>query len=253
MPDLLAQSLALPGLWALVGTVFVAGIVYGFAGFGAALVFMPLGSALLPIEVAVAAFAVSALSSFVTVVPRAWSLVDKGGVAVMVFCAAISASLGLWVLRVADLTALRWAVIAVTAVTLIALVAGWRYRTRPTLATRSAVGFATGFVGGATGLLGPVMVLFQLAGSDSIATSRATALVFLTVTSLLLLPLMAIQGMLTPPAVALGLIFLLPYGAGTRLGAALFQPGLERFYRIVAYFVILAALVLGLPLWDQGI
>ncbi|SNR27074.1 sulfite exporter TauE/SafE family protein [Puniceibacterium sediminis] len=250
MPDLLAQTLAMPGLWALIGTVFIAGVVYGFAGFGAALIFMPLASSVMSMEVAVAAFAVSALSSFVTVVPRAWGQVNRRGVAVMVVCATLSASLGLWILRVTDLTVLRWGVIGVTSATLLALVAGWRYATTPTLATRSAIGFATGFVGGATGLLGPVMVLFQLAGRDSVTTSRATSLVFLTVTSLLLLPLMAIQGLLTPPAVVLGLILLLPYGTGARLGARLFHPGLEKFYRTVAYGIIFLAILLGLPLWD---
>ena len=35
MPDLLAEALALPGLWPLIAITFVAGIVYGFAGFGA--------------------------------------------------------------------------------------------------------------------------------------------------------------------------------------------------------------------------
>ncbi|WP_372835734.1 sulfite exporter TauE/SafE family protein [Puniceibacterium confluentis] len=250
MPDLLAQTLALPGLWALVTTVFVAGAVYGFAGFGAALIFMPVASTLVPFEVAVAAFAISAVSSLVTVLPRAWGQVDRRGVAVMIVCATLSASLGLWVLRVSDLIVLRWTVIAVTASTLLALCAGWRYATPPTVAARSAIGFATGFVGGATGLLGPVMVLFQLAGRDSVATSRATALVFLTLTSLLLVPLMAMQGLLTLPAVVLGLILLLPYGAGARLGAVLFRPGLERFYRSVAYFIILVAIILGLPVWD---
>ncbi len=166
MPDLLAQTLALPGFWALVPTIFIAGVVYGFAGFGAALVFMPVASALVPIEVAVAAFAVSATSSFFTVVPRAWGQVNRSGVTVMVVCATLSASLGLWVLRITDLTVLRWAVIAVTATTLLALIAGWRYAAPPTFAARSAIGLATGFVGGATGLLGPVMVLFQLAGRD---------------------------------------------------------------------------------------
>ncbi|PIL13674.1 hypothetical protein P775_27310 [Puniceibacterium antarcticum] len=250
MPDLLAQTLAMPGLWALIGVVFVAGVVYGFAGFGSALVYMPLAASLMPMKVAVAAFAISALSSFFTVVPRAWGQVNRRAVGVMVVCATLSASLGLWVLRVADLTLLRWGVVSVTALTLLALVAGWRYATAPTLAGRSAIGLATGFVGGATGLLGPVMVLFQLAGQEPVATSRATTLVFLTVTSLLLLPLMAFQGLLTLPAVALGLVLLLPYGAGTHLGAYLFRPGLEKFYRTVAYVIILLAVLLGLPVWD---
>jgi len=252
MPDLLAEALALPGLGLLIGTVFISGIVYGFAGFGAAMVVMPVAARLLPIEVAVAAFNVSALSSLVTVVPRALGQVERRGVSVMILTATITVSLGIWVLRHVDVTLLRWAVVGVCTVTLLALMAGWRTRLAPTLRLRALVGGASGFVGGATGLMGPVMVLFQLAGCDSVAQSRATAVVFLTLTSLLLLPLMAVQGALTGAAVALGLVLLVPYGIGTAIGQWLFQPKLERLYRTVAYAIIAMAILSGLPLWDRG-
>ncbi len=250
MPDLAAlmPQVSGPGLAVLGAVTLLAGIVYGFAGFGAALIFMPVASAILPVEAAVAAFAVSAAVSLVTVVPRAWAQVDRGAVAVLIASATLSASLGLWILRTTDVTAMRWAVLAVTAVTLAALVSGWRYRAVPTTATRGAVGLATGMVGGATGLLGPVMVLFQLAGRDSVARSRATALVFLTVTSILLLPLMALQGMLTRGAVMLGAMLLVPYGIGTLVGQRLFDPVREVLYRRVAYAMIGAAILLGLPI-----
>jgi uncharacterized protein len=117
-------------------------------------------------------------------------------------------------------------------------------------ATRISIGLATGFVGGVSGLLGPIMVLFQLAGRDSIATTRATTVVFLTVTSLLLLPLMYFQGILSVAAVALGLVLLIPYGMGALIGQALFRPERERFYRAVAYVIIALATVAGLPIWD---
>ncbi|WP_047995251.1 sulfite exporter TauE/SafE family protein [Puniceibacterium sp. IMCC21224] len=250
MPDLMVQSLAIPGLPWLAIVVFAAGLVYGFVGFGAALIYMPFATRLLPMEVAVAAFSVSALSSLFTVLPRAWPQVERRGVALMVVCATFSASAGIWVLRTADIDLLRWGVVGITGITLAALIGGWRYRTVPRARTRAAVGLATGFVGGSTGLMGPVMVLFQLAGSDSVATSRATALVFLTITSLLLLPLLAIQGLLTGSALWLGLIMLVPYGLGTRVGQALFQPEREALYCTAAYVLIGVSIVFGLPIWD---
>lgn len=251
MPEALDQLLALPGLvWIVLGT-FVAGVVYGFAGFGAALIIMPVATAFVPVELAVAGFAVASLSSLFTVVPPAWPLVDRRGIAVLIGTAVLSSSAGIWVLRHADLTVLRWAVVGVTALTLAALLAGWRYRTAPTDGARAAVGLAAGFLGGSTGLLGPVMVLFQLAGRDSIATSRATATVFLTVTTALLLPLMALQGILTATALSLGALLFLPYGIGTRVGKRFFQPERERLYRNVAYLIIAVAIMVGLPIWNQ--
>ncbi len=246
----LTEALALPGLGWVLAVTFVAGVVYGFAGFGAALIFMPVATVFLVPSVAVAAFSVSALASLVTVVPRAWGQADRRAVAVMIGAAVLTAPLGLYILRTSEIDVLRWTVAAVVTLTLIALMTGWRYQTRPTPPVRGAIGAATGFVGGATGLLGPIMVLFQLGGQDSVAMSRANALVFLTLTSLLLLPLMALQGLLTLPAVWIGLVLLIPYGVGARVGQGLFTPGREHLYRRAAYGIIAAAVVLGLPIWE---
>lgn len=250
MPDILAQTLAMPGLGWIVAITFVAGIVYGFAGFGAALVFMPVTTAFVPVEVAVAAFSVSALASLVTVVPRAWTQADRPATLLMIGCATLTAPLGIWVLRSTDVTVMRWVLLAVVTVTLLALMTGWRYAAVPGRKARAGVGLATGFLGGATGLLGPIAILFQLSGADSVSRSRANTLVFLTITSLLLLPFMALQGILGPAAVALGLLLLIPYGLGARAGQAMFNPAQEKLYRLCAYCIIAAAILLGLPLWD---
>lgn len=251
MPEAISAALETAGLGWLLLTVLIAGTVYGFAGFGAALIFMPVAVVFLPPAVAIAAFSVSAMSSLVTVLPRAVPLVNRPAVTTLILSATLAAFLGLWVLSVADVTAIRWVVVAVCAITLAALVAGWRYTVMPTSLTRVVIGVSTGFVGGLSGLMGPIMVLFQLAGRDAVATTRATTIVFLTMTSFLLLPLMYVQGLLTVPAVLLGLIFLIPYGVGCLIGQAMFSPERERFYRSVAYVIIGAATVAGVPLWDQ--
>jgi uncharacterized membrane protein YfcA len=250
MLDALHAALATPGLFWLVLITIIAGIVYGFAGFGAALVYMPVAVIFLAPVVAIATFSVSAMSSLVTVFPKALPLVNRRAVTVLIVSATLAASFGIWVLRVADVTAIRWVVVAVCSITLVALIAGWRYRVEPTLRTRALIGGAAGFIGGLSGLTGPIMVLFQLAGRDSIATTRATTVVFLTATSLLMLPLMAMQGVLTAPAVALGCVLLFPYGLGALIGQAMFRPERERFYHIVAYAIIGLATLAGVPLWE---
>ncbi|MCV6585134.1 MAG: sulfite exporter TauE/SafE family protein [Marinibacterium sp.] len=249
MTDILTSLLAMPGLWAVLAITCVAGVVYGFAGFGAALVFMPVATAFIPVDMAVAAFAVSALASLVTLVPRAWGQADRGGVSMMIAIACLTLPIGIWILRSNDVTVMRWAVLAVTTVTLLALVSGWRYATAPTTTARAGVAAATGLVGGATGLVGPIMVLFQLGGQDSVARSRANTLVFLTLSGLLTAPMMALQGILTPQAVVLGLMLMVPYGIFARVGQALFDPNAQGLYRKVAYGIIAAAIVMGLPIY----
>lgn len=249
MPELLTQTFAIDGLvWVLLMTV-LAGIVYGFAGFGAALVFMPVATVFIPVEMAIAAFSVGALSSLVTVVPRAWTEADRPGVTIMIAVATLTIPVGIYILRTNDVTTMRWAVLIVTTVTLLSLISGWRYNTAPGRQARMAVAGSAGIVGGATGLAGPIMILFQLGGQDSVRRSRANTMVFLTITSLLTLPLLAFQGLLTPEAVTLGALMLIPYGIASRVGQALFDPDRQALYRNVAYVIIAGAIVVGLPIW----
>ena len=250
MPDILITALAQPGLGWVVFITMIAGVVYGFAGFGAALIFMPVATIFWVPELAVASFSVSALASLVTLVPRAWGQMDKPSVLTMIGFSVLGAPLGIYLLRTSDVAHIRWAVLGIAAVTLAALMSGWRQQVSSLRITQAGVGAAAGFIGGATGLLGPVMLLFQLSGSAPVAQVRANSLVFLTISSLLLLPSMALQGMLTAEAVALGLLLLVPYGIGAKLGQAIFIPRFEVFYRNVAYVIIALAIVMGLPLWD---
>lgn len=246
----LNDTLSLPGLgWVLAVTV-LAGVVYGFAGFGAALVFMPVATIFIPVETAVAAFAVSAVASFVSVVPRAWAAADKRAVVWMIAVAGLTLPIGIYILGRTDVTTMRWAVLGVTTATLVALIWGWRYNTAPTMVARTGVAAATGVVGGATGLVGPIMILFQLSGQDSVSRSRGNTLVFLTCTGLLTAPLMAVQGLLSVEAVVLGLMLIVPYGLASRFGQMLFDPSRQGLYRRVAYGIIALAIVMGLPIYD---
>ncbi|MGR3436369.1 MAG: sulfite exporter TauE/SafE family protein [Shimia sp.] len=249
MIDGLASALATPGLSVVLGATLVAGLVYGFAGFGAMLIYMPLATTVLEPRVAVAAAALSAVISLFTVVPRAWGAADRPAAVQLIAASLGGMPLGLWALTTWDDTVLRWTVLAVCSVTLLALLLGWRRATRESLPTRLAVGAATGTVGAATGLNGPVLILFQLSSPDSAARSRANTIVFLTSNAILLLPVMALTGALPPQGVWLGLLLLAPYGIGTLIGQALFRPGAEALYRRVAYGVIGAAILLGLPIW----
>ena len=249
MPDGLGVALATPGLvWVLAVTV-AAGVVYGFSGFGAALIFMPVAVIWLDPPLAVAAFSVVAIISLFTVVPRAWAEADRPATLPLLGASLVGMPLGLQVLTADRAELVRWIFLASTAGTLLALVAGWRRQTTGTPASRAGIGFAAGIVGAATGLLGPIVVLFQLASPDGAGRSRANTIIFLTLGTMLLLPVMWLSGDLPPEALWLGILLLAPYGLGTLVGQALFDPARDALYRRVAYLVIGAAIVAGLPVW----
>jgi uncharacterized membrane protein YfcA len=126
----------------------------------------------------------------------------------------------------------------------------WRRRAQDGWGARLAVAVGAGFSGGATGLNGPVLVLFHLSGQGSAVATRANTAVFLTVTGFAVLPAMAVQGLIDTRSLVLGVLLALPYAAGSLIGRALFVPDRDRTYRRVAHAVILGAILAGLPIWD---
>lgn len=229
----------------------VAGLVYGFAGFGAALIFMPVAVALIDPVVAVAAFAMASLGSILTVVPQAWGQADRRGTLYMLGAAVALEPLGVWFLRTSDPTVLRWAVSAVVIATLVALLSGWRYSRKPGVPAWLSVGAGVGFMGGSVGLNGPLLVLFQLGGPDEVARTRANTIIVLSLSSFALLPVMALQGAITRQTLVLGLILLPTYALGGYLGRRLFNPSRVGLYRGTAYAIIALAGLMGLPIWGS--
>jgi uncharacterized protein len=249
MPEGLALALAAPGLVWLIVTSFVAGLVYGFAGFGSALIFMPVGAALLSAPVAIAAFSLSSLASLFTVMPGAWRAADRRVVTIMIAIAVVCTPPGVWLLGALPAEVIRTAVSAVVLLTLAALVGGWRIRAGGGWGARGAVAALAGLLGGSTGLSGPPVILFNLGTDQPVAVTRANLTVFLTVSSLSFIPQLWAQGLLAPQALWLGAILFAPYALGTRAGRALFDPARAALYRGVAYVVIGLAGVAGLPLF----
>lgn len=228
----------------------LAGVTYGFAGFGAALIFMPVAAAILGPANAVAAFALTALGSLFTVLPGAWRAADRAGVSLMLGAALLTLPLGLMLLTRLDPEPLRWGISGVTLATLAILISGWRLRRAPSAAAKAAVGAGSGLVGGATGLTGPVVILFNLGRGEPAQQTRANTASFLTLLSTAVLPAMAIGGALSGYAIMAGLLLLPVYALGTWTGRRLFQPGKERLYRGTAYGLIALAVISGLPLFD---
>lgn len=249
MPEALASALAAPGLLWLALAYTVAGVVRGFTGFGTALIVMPLAGAFLPMADAIVVLMVTGIGSWPVILPRAWKIAQRREVGVMALAAVLCAPLGIALLVWLDALTVRWVVSLAAAATLLALVTGWRYRGQVSRGGLLGVGSASGVLGGLTGLTGPPVILFYLAGQGAAAQVRANVILFLSCLDIGIVVNLLMRGMVGLDAIWLGVVLALPYMATITLGQWLFRPSLEKGYRWAAYGVIFLAILSGLPIF----
>ncbi|TDK50463.1 TSUP family transporter [Antarcticimicrobium luteum] len=250
MPDALAAALATPGLGWLVLAALVAGMVRGFAGFGAGLVFVPVAAQVLPPLWALITISAMDLLGPIPNIPAALRRADRGDLLRLVGATLLALPLGLAALSMVAPEMFRTTVSLLSLGMLGCLVGGLRYR--GPLGPRMVLGTggAAGFLGGLAALPGPPVILLYMASPNPVAVVRASIMAYLFFFDIALMGVLAVQDALVLVPVLLGLALALPNLAGNLLGAAIFRPGFERIYRAVAYSIIAVSALSGLPLWE---
>jgi uncharacterized protein len=233
---------------AAVVAAILAGVVRGFSGFGSALILSPSLSALYGPELAVPVALLLELVLSGPFVPPAARLVDRRRTALLCAAAAVMVPVGAYLLSVVDETALRWAICALVFAAVAILGFGWRYHGRPSDTATAATGALSGLFGGATGLTGPPVIFFELAGSAPIEQMRASFIIFFAWVDVIALTAYAITGTLGAHALLLCVLLIAPYLAAAGVGARLFGRASETFYRRLAVAILAAVAVVSLPL-----
>ncbi|MGY3436540.1 MULTISPECIES: TSUP family transporter [unclassified Marinovum] len=249
-PDWLAPVLLVPGLGWMVLTITVAGIVRGFTGFGTALIFVPVAGQFLPAADVILIITMTGIGSTAALLPRAWKDADRAEVGLMALCAMLTAPLGVQALQLLPDGTIRWSVTAIAGGTLLALITGWRYRGEVGRLGLGVIGLAAGFLGGLTGLTGPVVILFYLAGVKAARVVRANTILYLALLDVVIFANLFVAGVSNPAMITVALVLVVPYVATSLIGQRLFDPKYERLYRWVAYGVIAVAVVAGAPVLD---
>lgn len=240
-----ASSLAI-ALFAIV----VGGVVRGFAGFGAGMIFMPVASTLMDPRLAAATFLV--VDSLITlpIVFRSARICNWKTVMPAVIGAALFVPAGTYVLAVTDTLTLRWALSGVVIVLLGLLATGWRYKGTPTVAVSLGVGASAGFLGGVSQISGPPVVAFWLSGPENPAIIRANLMVFFTLGSVMTYVAYAIGGFFSLDVFRLLIAAAPAYALAIYIGARGFGKASPMLYRAVAYGLIALAALTSLPVLD---
>lgn len=230
----------------------LAGMIRGFSGFGTALVFIPLSAIVLDPVSAVATIVLMDLLGPVPVLWRIKGDIEARDLSRLVIGAAFAVPLGLFALTFMPAAVFRITASSLSLVMLVILLAGWRLRQSLPARGVIATGAASGFLGGVAGIPGPPVIFAYFASTKPARVIRANISAFLYCFDWLVVVLLALSAQLTPALVVSGLALSVPNMVGNLLGAALFRPEQERVFRAIAYTLVFAAALAGLPLWNWG-
>jgi uncharacterized membrane protein YfcA len=232
------------------GISVLSGAVRGFSGFGSALIYVPLMSAIYGPQTGAATFLLTDVVTGIVFSLGVWRLAVWREVIPISLAAIFAAQFGTLILQYADPVSLRWVMAALVLVIVVVLSSGWRYHGRPMLAVTVAVGLVAGVLGGAVQIMGPPVVLFWLSSTASAAVVRANFVVLFALFAAALTVTYLANGLLTPEVLAIAAIVAPLHIAAMFAGSKLFDRASETAYRRVAYLVIALAALVSMPLWD---
>ena len=238
MPDLLAVPFLICAVVAC-----IAGMVRGFAGFGAAMVMTPIFSALYGPAVGVALCLMLEIAVALPVVPGVVGLVDWRRIGLMLVAAAVGVPFGNLVLTWAEPEPMRWAISAIVLGAVVLLASGWRYKGKPRPATTLAAGVSSGFLNGLAGMAGPPIAFYYLAGQENAAHVRANLTTYFVFVDLVAIATFASRSLIDWNTVVLAMFLAPAVMLGGVLGAKLFPLASENFYRRLALALLVGVAI----------
>lgn len=221
-------------------TVFAAGVIMGFGGFGSGLVLMPLLTLIYSPTHAVAIQMVLVTVVGVALMPNAISSTRWREAAPMLLTACLVMPFGSYVLQTADPGVVRRAIGIIVLVLAAIQLRGAAYSGPRNAITATVAGAVTGIANGAVGLGGLVVGLYTVSSRDPAAMQRANIIVVGSSVAAVNLVILALSGVYVPDLLAKIAILMVPYGLTAWCGAKFFRITPGEWYRRIVLTLVMA-------------
>lgn len=248
--SLLNDVFSFDGLPLLIFAVSLAGLVRGFAGFGTAMVFVPMAALVVEPVHAILIMMTFDLFGPIALLPRAWRDGEPRDVGILGLGALIGLPFGVYLLTRMDPIVFRWVVSLLALGLLGMLMSGWRYRNPLNALMTGVIGTIGGFLCGIAALPGPPVILSYMSSPRRPEVIRANTMMYLFLVDVLTFLVFTLKGLLVLLPLVVGAVLSIPYALAGLVGQFIFNPAQEQVYRRVAYGVIAASAIAGLPIWD---
>ncbi|MCZ8278077.1 MAG: sulfite exporter TauE/SafE family protein [Acetobacteraceae bacterium] len=244
MTDLINAAMPVLTDWRLLAAALataIAGLMRGYAGFGTAVILAPIYSVLWGPKAGVPVMLLMELIVSIQLLPSAFKDADRRVILPIGGTAALMTPLGAYILITADGEVLRRAIGAFVLVFGGLLMSGWRYNGSRPLPLNMAVGAVSGLLKGSTGMSGPPVILYLLAGKEAAKTHRANLILFFSVISVisvfppLFLGLIDLSVLMRTAVLLPVMVLCVP------IGAKLFHVVPQNWYRPFALLVLIGA------------
>jgi len=215
-------------------SVFAAGLIRGFSGFGSALINAPILSLIWGPTVGVPVAALVEIAPAIQLTPKAIKIAHWKTVWAFSIPAVILLPLGTFILVSVPADDMRRAIGAIVLVVALILWSGWRYRGPRGTGPAIGVGLVGGALAGATGVAGPPVILYLMSSNDSPALTRANLIAYFTIILFGFIVVLTLKGLITIEIAWLVGVLLVPFVVGATIGTKMFPLASEKTFRIIA-------------------
>jgi hypothetical protein len=240
------ESVLQPSLLIAMGATFLAGIVRGFSGFGAAMMQAPVFAILFSPAQAVATMAALGTLASVQLLPGSLRHAEWREMAPMTLAAWLTIPLGSYVLLSLEPDLMRRGISGLVLAMVLVLMSGWRYPVKPGPWGASGAGALSGAINGARGVGGPPVVLYLLAGPNPARTNRANLILYYTFLNGGTCVSLLAHGAFTLETVYRSLALWPVQVVSLYVGSWLFTRANDAIYRRIAMGLLLAVALGGL-------
>lgn len=243
MNALIADLSALFADWRIGAAIVVtalAGVMRGYSGFGTAVLLAPAYSVLWGPRIGIPVMLLMELAVSLQLLPKAFGQADRRVILPIGAAACLMTPLGAFVLLTADQDVLRRAIGGLVLGFGLLLATGWRYHGARPLALNIAVGSLAGLLKGATGVSGPPVILYLLAGPEAAKQHRASLILFFATISVISVIPPALGGLMGFQVIAKLLVLLPVLLLCVPIGVRLFTVIPERLYKRLALIFLVA-------------
>ena len=203
-------------------SVFVAGIIRGYSGFGFAMVAVTSMSLVLsPVQAVPMVLILEVLAS-IRLVPQVWKDIDWYSLRWLLVGSLFATPFGVYLLANIPELPMRISISLLVLVAAILLMRGWAWKNMPGRPLIFATGVGCGLLNGAAAIGGPPVILLYLSSPAGVTVSRASIIAYFLGIDGMSLAMASLQGLTTSNTMLTTAVCLPPLLLGIGIGSKMF-------------------------------